>query len=538
MSCPGELTHWLYVEGELAAQELRTFEAHLVSCQACRAGVVALRDESELLSDVLMERTRTLRAPVAQPRAPETGVVIGLPAAIALVTAAFAAVGFLFESSLPGGLDLFNPLRLKGAYEMAFDLVFLLRDRAPGLVELALSLGGLAAVSALLTFGAGALHRRVFGATALALFALVGAPPPAGALELRIDKETRIGAAEVLEESLLVTGDRVQIDGVVVGDLIAAAERVIIRGKVDGNLYVFARDLEIEGIVEGSVHGVVERARIDGEVTGSVYAVGENLDLGPSGRIGRDMSALAELVVLGGELGRDLIFAGEELEVNSRVGRNVEIRAAERVVLSDGARVGGEVEARLDDESDIERAAGAQIAGELRILPREQLGDYYMAAYRDPWVYLAHGLALVAAFLFGLLLFAASPKLFATELHTAPQFFRALGFGFLVAVATPVAILALALTVIGIPVAVLGLFVFIVTFYAAEIIVGAWIGSSLLPPENRGFYAFGRSLLLGLLILTVASHIPFVGPPISVVAALLGLGLILERVRRSFPIPA
>jgi cytoskeletal protein CcmA (bactofilin family) len=539
MSCQDELVRWLYVEGELSAQELRSFEGHLVACRTCRAAVLALREESDLLSDVLRERARPARVPVhtARARAPEPGVVIGLPATIAAVTAALTAVGFLIEASLPGGLV--NPLHLMGAYEMAFDLVFLLRDRAPGLVELALSLGGVAAVSALLTFAAGALYRRVYGATALLLIAAAGAASgPAYGLQLRIDEETRVDSSEVIEESMLLTGDRVHVDGVIEGDLIASAERVTIRGTVEGSLYVLTRELEIEGSVEGSIHGAVESTRIDGEVRGSMYELGRSVVVGPGGRVGRDVSLLAERAVLDGEVGRDLVFAGDELDVDSKVGRNVQVHAAERIVLGKNADIAGDLEAGVKDEGDIERAEGARIGGELRLLPREDLGDLYRSAYRDPWVWLAHGLSLVAAFLFGLLLYALAPQLFAGELHTAPQFFRALGYGFLVAVATPVAIVLMALTVVGIPVAVLTLFVFVVAFYTSEIVVGAWIGTSLLPPADRSLYAFGRALFAGLAILTLAMHIPYLGPPVAIVAVLLGLGLILGRARVAVPLPS
>ncbi len=46
--------------------------------------------------------------------------------------------------------------------------------------------------------------------------------------------------------------------------------------------------------------------------------------------------------------------------------------------------------------------------------------------------------------------------------------------------------------------------------------------------EARTAPAFGRSFFVGLLILAVVSHIPFVGPPIAIVATLIGAGLVFE----------
>ena len=51
---------------------------------------------------------------------------------------------------------------------MLFDTIFMLRDRAPGWLELATALGALAGLAAIVTFLAGALLRRYAGASALA----------------------------------------------------------------------------------------------------------------------------------------------------------------------------------------------------------------------------------------------------------------------------------------------------------------------------------------------------------------------------------
>jgi cytoskeletal protein CcmA (bactofilin family) len=530
MSCPPETTLLLYVEAELAGEARRACEAHLVGCRDCRARVVALRDESRLLADVLLEREREVRAAAPAP-APTRGVAIGLPLAIAAATAATAALGFLVESRLPGGLDFLNPLHLKGAYEMAFDLIFVLRDRAPGALELLGSVGAIAAVSAVLTFAVGAVYRRVFG-TALVVFAVLAADPsPARALVVRFDQDTQVSAGQAVPESMLLSGDVIHIDGTVDGDLVVLAHRVTIGGTVKGSVYAFARNLEITGVVEGSVHGGIERLLVDGEVKGNVYAASEIATLARDGSIGRDLAVLVEEGIVGGPVGRDLVFAGDRLEVRSEVGRNVDVRWAERVSLRDGARIAGTLQAALPSESDLERAPGAQVGGEVTFHPRQGMKEHYLAHYREPGFYLLHALGLVAAFLFGLLLRWLWPPLFEGELHTGAQFFRNLGLGFLAIVATPVAIVVAALTVVGIPIAVLALFVFLVALYSGEIAAGAWLGRLLLPPADASLQGFARSLFAGLAVLTVVGHLPFLGPAVMIVTTLLGVGFLVERAR-------
>ena len=138
MSCPSEASWLLYADGELPLTEVREVESHLVGCQACRALVMALREETRGIVDALLGREPD-SLPVPGVSAPAGGLALGFPAAIAVVALVLAAAGLAAESRLPGGLDLLHPLRLKGAYEMVFDLIFGLRDRAPGLLEFAVA---------------------------------------------------------------------------------------------------------------------------------------------------------------------------------------------------------------------------------------------------------------------------------------------------------------------------------------------------------------------------------------------------------------
>ena len=533
MSCTSEPQLLLYSEGELAGEARREVESHLVSCRDCRARVVALRDEEQLLRDALGERVREHRPePVHTPAPEPSGLAWGLPVAVAAVAAIFSAASFLLENRMPGSLDLLNPLRLKGAIEMSFDLIFLLRENAPGLIELAISIGVVASVSAVLTLGTNVLYRRIFGTAALLLLALLPTPS-AEAVVVRIEeeeREIRISADEVIEESMVLSGDLVHIDGVVRGDLFVGAERVTIGGTIEGSLYAFTRDLEITGKVTGSVHGIAEHMRIDGQLERNLYAVSESVTLAPDASLERDFISWAEDATLSGKVGRDVYFAGEDLELRGEVVRNVEIRYAERVALRDAARLGGNLLVTIEEESDLDQAPGAQIAGEIEVREPEHM-QRHLAFYRNPALWALHGVLLIAAFLFGLLLYVLAPRLFVFELATSRQFFQKLGLGFLAMVATPVAIVLMALTLVGIPIAVLTLFLFLVGIYTANILIGAWAGKRVLPPREGNLWSFARSLFVGLLLVTVVTHIPFIGAPIEVIVALVGVGLIVERGR-------
>jgi len=535
VSCPGEPTWSVYVDGELDADETRAAELHLVSCRDCRSRVLALHDEAAALRDVLGERAAAA-GPVRARPGPARDLAWGLPAAVAGVTALLAVLSLLFELRLPGVLDRFDPRRLMGVYEMAFDLVFLLRSRLPGLFQLATAIGAVTALSALGCAAVHALSQRVVRSSSLllVLVALVGvvAPDVSRALDFRRDRDTHITAGQTVSETLVCTGDVVLVDGTVDGDLLVGAERFVLSGEVTGNLYVFAEEVEIEGVVQGSALLAAERARLAGRVGGSLVFAGKRLALAQAARVARDAAVFAEGVRVEGELARDLTFAGEWVEVRGRIGRDLHVLSAERITLLDGARIGGDVRARLGRGSEaVDRAPGAVVAGETRVEARSTVRDHFLAHYRHPRFYLWLLVSAAAAFVFGLLIQVLDPRLFEAERPDARGFFRSLGVGFLLVLAGPVAIGLAALTVVGIPVALLGFFVLVTAVYSAYVFAAALVGRSLLPPSRPGLAGSAPSLLVGVLVLSAVAVLPFVGPAVRVVAVLFGLGCLFERVR-------
>jgi cytoskeletal protein CcmA (bactofilin family) len=527
MSCESEATIGVYVDGELSSGDVRRFETHLVTCLECRGRVLALREEASLLADALHEREPQVFR-VTTGAAPAQGLALGFPATILAATVVLAVIGTVVESRLPGGYDLLNPLRLKGAYEMIFDVVFLIRDRAPGFLELALSIGAVLGLSALASFALGAVGRRLTGTAAIALVLVPGltAPERAEAVLLSLDDETVIIAAgDVIEETVLFSGESVSVDGTIRGDLIVAADRLVVRGRIEGNVFVFARDVEVPGRVDGSLYGLAERARIEGEV-GGLDAALERLVLAPSGRIGRDAFLVGDTAAVDGEIGRDLWFAGDELEVRGKVERNVDVRAG-RLAILDEARIGGDVDAQLPEGDEVELASSAQIGGEVRTRPHEH-GRRFFAHWLEPHFYVFLAIQYAASFLMGLLLYWLVPQIFGSEVRTPALFFRTLGFGFVSLVGIPIALLLTALTIVGIPIALLGVFVFVTAFYLADIVVGALIGRALLHPEPR-LGSFGLALLVGLGIVVIGHAIPILGAAVGVVSLLLGLGMLVER---------
>ena len=181
----------------------------------------------------------------------------------------------------------------------------------------------------------------------------------------------------------------------------------------------------------------------------------------------------------------------------------------------------------------VERAPGARIDGEVRISPRPSGREHYLEHYRSWRFYAGHLAWFAAAFVFGLVAHRLAPVVFRGTVATGSDLLRTLVTGFVMLIVMPVAMIARALTIIGIPIAVAALFLYILAIYTADLVVGAWLGRLLAPPADESMLEFGKSFALSLAMLTIGSLIPFLGPPVGFVALLLGLGLLSARGREA-----
>jgi cytoskeletal protein CcmA (bactofilin family) len=517
-----------YVDQGLIAPDARRVEAHLVGCERCRGLVLALREEARALGEALAGESASEPAAVSVV-APARGAAWGLPVAIAATALVTAVASALYEMRLP--MVFLRPSSLLGVNEMVFDTLFLLRDQASGWFELGLALGALGGMAAIATFLAGALLRRYARTAAwlaLAASAALRAEGADAAPRFVHEETVRVAAGETQQGTLAVSCESLEIDGVVVGDVWAFCERVSIRGEVDGSVWLLGRELEVQGQVAGGLVAAGEQVRLDGSAARSVYLAGERVSVGPRARVARDAFLGAERVRVEGEVARDLSAGGERVELEGEVGRDLSAWS-ERVEVLPGARVGGDLHAHLPEPEALDVGEGAVVAGATDVRVLEGHRHTMWSRYRDGRFYTWLALGFAASFLIGMLLHALAPGLFAGRLVSGRDFFVSLGLGFAVLVLAPIALVLLALTVVGIPAALIGLAAWGVALYLGGVVVAALIGRSLVKPRGDGARDFGMALLVGLAVIVVVKSLPFVGRPAGWVIALVGVGLLAAQ---------
>ena len=418
---------------------------------------------------------------------------------------------------------------------MILDVLFTLRDEVPGMVEFALAIAVTASVAALITFVSSALLRRIENPRALGGVLLLGLGLALGATssarastEFRLDESVHVGPDEVLERGLVNSGESLVIEGKVLGDVVAFSERVAIRGIVEGDVWLIAREFELSGEVKGNLHAVGEQLRISGKVEGSLYVASDRATLGPEAEIARDAFVVSDRFVHEGTIGRDLTALISHGEIQGSIGRHAEFWS-ERLEVRAGTTVAGDLTAHVDDAEDARIDEAAMVGGTRDVLSGDAALRHLRSRYEKPAFYLWRLVWLAAAFGVGLLLHRLAPRLFDGQVASGAEFFRALGFGFAFAVLGPLVLLLLTLTVVGIPLALIGAAVYALAWYLAVILVATLVGRAITSPESDSLRSQGLALLLGLVIVTFAFHLPWIGGLLRFVGMLLGAGLLVDR---------
>jgi cytoskeletal protein CcmA (bactofilin family) len=354
---------------------------------------------------------------------------------------------------------------------------------------------------------------------------LLTAAPGSHAFEMRRDEQrVVVGPDEVIDDTLIITSEDVLIEGTVTGDLIAISESLRIRGRVDGLVIAIGESVQLEGTFGQSVLGLGEKVEVRGATLGAnFYGAGERVLIQKDVVINGNLAAAGEEAEMHGSVAGDLISAGERVTLFGSVDGDMRGYGA-TVELTDSARVNGDLTLMTDGAETALVAPGAVVSGATNTnsWPEEP------SRYTNPEFYLGELLQIFAAFVTGLVLFRFLPALANVELQGGTEVLVTAGLGAAVLVGTPVLAVAAMITLIGAPLGLMLFVAWLVTLYAAGIVIANCIGRLILPGRspNRAL-----PLLLGLALLVVLSEVPILGGPVRLVAGILGLGLIAEWLR-------
>jgi len=530
MECYSEQACALFVDGELPADEARRMREHMATCRRCRQLLDALRAENRVLSESLSELSEEAASFVAFSRLRLSRVWRDLA-----VMAVVLALGSIFsrwfdQMEIPGALEWVNPFSLRGLTNLMFNVSdYFAHGGSAMLTEYAVVVGGFFFLS-LLGGGALLLGRRWWlpKASFGVLIVLLTLSLPSFAMERRHGEFVTVPSNETVDDTLVAAGNNVRIEGVVNGDVLAFGRTVEVRGTVKGDLVSFAKRTVVSGSVEGRIYTFSESLDLDGQLGHSIYGFAQSLRVNDRGHVGDGILAAAGDVSLEGEVKRSVdILTSDHADVSGRIGRDLNMSGVS-LTLTNTARVGGNLSARVHQLKEVHIADGATIAGkrDIQVQVRE-------SRFARPRFYFHQAVWFAAAMLVGWLGLLLFPGFFRATTQAVGSGWLSLGLGVGVLAGVPVAMVVVALTLIGVPISLMLFALYLAAIYLAKVWVGAFLGRMLLRPSGatKGDWLLG--LLVGLLILTIVGYIPYLGGLVRLGVVCLGLGAFAGQLYRA-----
>lgn len=360
--------------------------------------------------------------------------------------------------------------------------------------------------------------------TAFALLAVLVASLTALPMQACAASADRFVAGAAITESAPVAGDLFAAGGGI--DVDAGAD-------VTGDAFLAAGKLRLDADVGQSLYAAAGHLSLRGAVARNVRLAAGSVEIADTSRIGGNLSVAAGNVVVRGTVDGDLSAAAGDVTIDAAVGGDVEV-SARSVELGPAARIGGKL--RYRSAEPLARDAFAQVLGSVERLgmdvaapAREELGRGFRVGFAIFW---AIGVMLLAA-----IVVATLPRLSAAVSETLRTRPGASAFlGFVVLVCTPVAVLILFATVIGIPLGLLLLLLYLMLLPLAWVGSAIGIGDRLLAWIAAANATRTRwrivAAVLAIIALTLLWRVPWVGGIIALAVLLAGLGAWTMQLRR------
>lgn len=319
--------------------------------------------------------------------------------------------------------------------------------------------------------------------------------------------------SNVVSKTLYLANSSVIIDYPVEGNVFVMAQDLTISGNISGNVFALAQNLKIEstGSINSTLFVCAENVTIDGTVS-DVFSISSNLTINNDARIMQDITAGGSTLKLGGTIGRNANFGFDEINTSDSAMILGDLSYSSKTAAISEDIVSGTTSFKQIEEVKIEP----------KDIIREKLNGLYTL--------------LVVSLVIVLIVVYAMPKFADKEQKIAENKLAAtFGYGALALILIPFACLLLFFTILGIlPAVALSLVYLFIIMQMATPLVAIAIAKIICQKINKNTKGF--TLLFSMLLVLaiwILELIPVLGSIVSLLTAILGLGIIVYAIFHS-----
>ncbi len=359
------------------------------------------------------------------------------------------------------------------------------------------------------------------------LFVFIGLPFFSYAGVFHFGEEYSLQKGDRVEDDLYAAGKNTTIAGDVTGDLLAAGYDVLLGANLIGeDALAIGANVNILSDVKEDLRTAGLKTIFTGKVGGDFVTASKEIQTLPSSLVSGNFLAFAGRAVLNGEIKGNVHIAGGEVFLNDKIGGNVTI-TAERIVLGPGAVISGEFNYASGRHAEI--SEGAQIFGKMtyKAIDTRPPLEKFLPTLWGTWLLIQFAVLLIGALIVHGLFKKISIKFVSTSIH---QFAPSLLKGFLFAIAVPIAIALVFITLVGIPFGILGIAFYTIFLILASIYGPIILGSIVyrLTNTETDVFVSWKTILVGVVLSILLGYAPYIGFLIKYGLILVALGSIYQ----------
>lgn len=380
------------------------------------------------------------------------------------------------------------------------------------------------------------MKKRIFLSIAFLLCAII--PFSTHAAEFKSSEQSyTLDEGEQVDDDLFIASQQVTIDGDINGDLFAAASSIEINGNINGSVFLAASNVIINGDIEDDIFIGASNVSISGTSNDNVYIGAGTISTKKTFSSAKDLILGAGSADINGQIGKNLVMGAGTATINGTIDESAYLSVGDdkkaasdtnspQLFIGEDAKIGGNLEYKSTAPAKIERGAAIGGKTDFKKLEKGTVHSSRVDFGYNPFQnrILTRTMAWLGSF-FWLSFFGAmmvlifKDKLDRVNDNAKSSYGHTFGYGLLAVIVTPLILIACALTIIGIPVAIILGVVYAIVMYFAKVFAAYAVGKKILPKQSP--YLF---VVLGALLVSVATVLPFIGWVINIVVLLFGLG--------------
>lgn len=288
--------------------------------------------------------------------------------------------------------------------------------------------------------------------------------------------------------------------------------------KIDGLAIVAGNSIHIDS---SSKYGFVagNSVNVSGAVQNDLFTAGNLISITDAAKIGGDVFAAGNEMVVQTDLPGDLAFTGSTLKLEGvTVQGNVNLSVG-KVVFDPNTKINGSL--TYNDSAEIVGLSNASI---------ETVESYHVAEEETTVAreLYAKFLSIVGLFVAMIIFIAFMPRLHdeVSAAATAQGTVVRMATGAWLLILIPVLAIFALCSVVGVPIGLVALALYVIAFYLAQGFAGVWLGHLIVEKVAKGRASIYLEALTGIVIIGVLSAVPYIGGLVYFLSLLLGIGII------------